>query len=49
MCDFIPLMMGAVGSSETSVNFYQNTARDIPEDNSFSYSQPIPVAARSKA
>jgi hypothetical protein len=26
------MMMGAVSTSETSVNFYQNTRRDIPED-----------------
>jgi hypothetical protein len=31
--------MEAVGTSETSVNFYQTTWRNIPEDKSSSYLQ----------
>jgi hypothetical protein len=29
---FIALMMEAAGSSKTSVNFYETTQRNIPED-----------------
>jgi hypothetical protein len=33
-CCTIPLMMGAVNTSETSVNFYQTKRRNIPEKSS---------------
>jgi hypothetical protein len=32
MAYIIALMMGTVGTSETSVNFYETTQRNIPED-----------------
>jgi hypothetical protein len=35
---FIDIMMEAVNISETLVNFYENTQRDIPDD-----SQLVPV------
>jgi hypothetical protein len=36
----IALMMEAVSSSETSVNIYQTTRRNIPQDKPSSYSSP---------
>jgi hypothetical protein len=39
----IALMMEAVNTSETSVNFYQTTRRNIPEDSHLCFTYVVPV------
>jgi hypothetical protein len=39
-CSFIALMMEAVGTSETLVNFYEITRRNIPEGGIFKLHVP---------
>jgi hypothetical protein len=40
MTALITLMMKPAGTAETSVNLYQNTQRDDPEDSQLSHSPP---------
>jgi hypothetical protein len=42
------LMMEAASTSETSINFYQTTRRNIPEDSHLQTSQPFEVRLASK-
>jgi hypothetical protein len=42
-CLLIVLMMEAVSPSEASVNFYQTTRRNNPEDNDYFLKQFLPI------